>query len=99
MIRNISFSNFYSFYEEHTISFEVNQKPSESLYDINYNDERINKVVSVIGANGSGKTQLIRPLAFISWFISSSYIHQKPSDEIPYKAHGLYIDMYNGLNI
>jgi len=99
MIKNISFSNFYSFYEEHTISFEVNQKPSGSLYDIHYNDDRINKVVSVIGANGSGKTQLIRPLAFISWFISSSYISQKPSDEIPYKAHGLYVDEKTELSI
>ena len=43
MIKNISFSNFYSFYEETTISLELGQKPSKSLYDINYNDERINK--------------------------------------------------------
>jgi AAA15 family ATPase/GTPase len=99
MIKNISFSNFYSFYEEHTVSFEVNQKPSESLYDINYNDERINKVVSIIGANGSGKTQLIRPIAFISWFIASSYIDQKPLDAIPYKAHSLYLDEKTELSL
>jgi AAA15 family ATPase/GTPase len=99
MIKNISFSNFYSFYEEHTISFEVNQNPSQSLYDINYNDERINKVISVIGANGSGKTQLIRPLAFIGWFISASYTQLKPSDEIPYKAHSLYLDEKTELSI
>ena len=99
MIKNISFSNFYSFYKEHVISFEISQKPSKSLYDINHNEERINKVVSIIGANGSGKTQLIRPLAFMSWFISSSYISQKPLDEIPYKAHGLYMDEKTELSI
>ena len=71
MIKNISFSNFYSFYEEHIVSFEVDQNPSRSLYDIAYNNERINKVISVIGANGSGKTQFIRPLSFVSWFISA----------------------------
>lgn len=99
MIKNISFSNFYSFYKEHVISFEISQKPSKSLYDINHNEERINKVVSIVGANGSGKTQLIRPLAFMSWFISSSYISQKPLDEIPYKAHGLYINEKTELSI
>ncbi len=99
MIKNISFSNFYSFYEEHTISFEVSQNPSQSLYDISYNNERINKVISVIGANGSGKTQLIRPLAFVSWFISASYTQLKPSDEIPYKAHSLYLDEKTELSI
>ncbi|MEA1919605.1 MAG: ATP-binding protein [Campylobacterota bacterium] len=99
MIKNISFSNFYSFYEKHTISFEVNQNPSPSLYDISYNDERINKVVSIIGANGSGKTQLIRPLAFISWFISASYMQLKPLDEILYKAHGLHLDEKTELSI
>ena len=99
MIKNISFSNFYSFYEEHTISFEVSQNPSKSLYDITYNNERINKVISIIGANGSGKTQLIRPLAFISWFISASYTQLKPSDEIPYKAHSLYLNEKTELSI
>ena len=99
MIKNISFSNFYSFYEEHIVSFEVDQNPSQSLYDIAYNNERINKVISVIGANGSGKTQFIRPLSFVSWFISASYTQLKPLDDIPYKAHSLYLDEITKLSI
>lgn len=92
MIKNISFSNFYSFYEETFVSFEVNQKPSKSLYDVNIEDNRLNKVISVIGANGSGKTGLIRPFAFIGWFISNSYIELKPDDVIPYHPHSFYKD-------
>ena len=92
MIKSISFSNFYSFYEEQSLLFEVNKKASQSYYDIDYNGERVNKVVSIIGANGSGKTQLLRPLSFISWFISKSYIELEPSDEIPYKPHSFYKD-------
>lgn len=92
MIKNISFSNFYSFYEETLVSFEVSQKPSKSLYDINIENNRLNKVVSVIGANGSGKTGLIRPFAFIGWFISNSYIELKPDDLIPYHPHSFYKD-------
>ena len=99
MIKNISFSNFYSFFETQNLSFEVNQKASKSYYDIVYNNERINKVVSIIGANGSGKTQLLRPLAFISWFISKSYIELEPSDDILYKTHSLYQDEKTELNI
>lgn len=92
MIKNISFKNFYSFSEESNISFSLGQKPAESYYDIKYKDERLNKVTAVIGANGSGKTQFIRPLVFLSWFISSSYTQLKPDDDIPYRPHILDID-------
>ena len=88
----MSFSNFYSFYEETFVSFEVTQKPSKSLYDINLEHDRLNKVLQVIGANGSGKTGLIRPFAFIGWFIANSYIELKPDDLIPYHPHGFYKD-------
>ncbi|MCB9097754.1 MAG: AAA family ATPase, partial [Arcobacter sp.] len=92
IIKNISFSNFYSFYEETFVSFEVTKKPSKSFYDVNIENNRLNKVISVIGANGSGKTGLIRPFAFIGWFISNSYIELKPDDVIPYHPHSFYKD-------
>lgn len=90
MIKKIVFNNFYSFVEESTISFEVGKGPAESNYDINHNEERINKVIAVVGANGSGKTQFIRPLAFISWFISLSDNELKPDEAIFYKPHLLH---------
>jgi len=99
MIKSISFSNFYSFYDKQILSFEVNQKASQSYYDVKYNSERINKVVSIIGANGSGKTQLLRPLAFMSWFISKSYIELEPTDTIPYKPHSFSKDEKTELSI
>jgi AAA15 family ATPase/GTPase len=99
MIKNITFSNFYSFYDETTISLELGQKPSKSLYDINYSNDRINKVIAIIGANGSGKTQLVRPLSFISWFISSSYTELKPDEYIPYKAHSLYSNKVSSVSL
>ena len=99
MIKNVSFKNFYSFSEETNISFNLGQKPSESYYDIKYRDERLNKVIAVIGANGSGKTQFIRPLAFLSWFIASSYTQLKPDDDIPYRPHILHIDKSSTVSI
>ena len=35
--------------------------------------ERAPKVVAVFGANGSGKSNLLRALSFISWFVGSSF--------------------------
>jgi len=93
MIKNIKFSNFHSFFEEVEISFEVSKKPASSMYDINISDAtRLNKVVAIIGANGSGKTQLIKPLAFLSWFISDSFLGVKPDADIPFQTHMLHKD-------
>lgn len=90
MLKKITFSNFYSFHDESEISFEMGRKPAHSLYDIDIDEQtRINKVVAVVGANGSGKTQLIKPIAFLSWFISSSFLGKKPDDDIPFKPHCL----------
>ncbi|SQH76086.1 conserved protein of unknown function, containing ATPase domain [Shewanella benthica] len=92
MISKITFSNFYSFAEESEISFEVGKKPSKSFYDVDLIDgTRLNKVISISGANGSGKTQLLRPLAFLSWFLTDSFKNINTDDEISFKPHALYV--------
>ncbi|MCV6624693.1 MAG: hypothetical protein OIF38_01265, partial [Cellvibrionaceae bacterium] len=78
MIKYIRFQNFYSFAEEVELSFEIGKQPAPSAYDINTPGGRLNKAISVIGANGSGKSQLIKTLAFLSWFISDSFLGSKP---------------------
>ena len=95
MITKFKFSNFYSFAEETELSFELGKKPSPSDYDIELADgRRLNKVASVIGANGSGKTQLIKPLAFLSCFISDSFLGSDPEADIPLQAHALSQNKY-----
>ncbi len=90
MIIQLRFSNFHSFSEETELSFELGKKPLPSKYDIVVDSERrLNKVVSIIGANGSGKTQLIKPLAFLSWFISNSFLGSDPESPIPFHSHAL----------
>lgn len=90
MIVQLKFSNFYSFAEEAELSFELGKQPSPSAFDIEVSPtRRLNKVAAVIGANGSGKTQLIRPLAFLSWFISNSFLGNRPEAAIPYRPHAL----------
>lgn len=91
MINYIRFNNFYSFLDEAEISFKVGKQPAKSLYDINLktkNNEniRLNKVIATLGANGSGKTQLLKVLPFISWFISQSAKVLEEDDEIFFNA-------------
>ncbi|MPX91383.1 abortive infection protein [Salinivibrio sp. VYel1] len=93
MLTKLLFSNFYSFAEEQELSFEVGRKPSASYYDIDApSGERVNKVAAVVGANGAGKTQFLRPLAFLSSFIIDSAFDLKPDEAIPFIPHQLFRD-------
>lgn len=92
MIKNLSFSNFYSFADDTVIDFALGKKPTPSGYDINVDGERFNKAIAVVGANGSGKTQCLKPLAFLSWFVDQSFLKGDPEEDIPFAAHLLHTD-------
>ena len=92
MIKKLVFSNFHSFAEETTIDFGLSKKPTSSGYDISINEERWNKAIAIVGANGSGKTQMLKPLAFLSWFVSSSFLGSDPDDTIPCSPHAYHKD-------
>ena len=83
MILELTFSNFYSFREEAQISFEVGKKPMKSGFDIESEKQRINKAIAVVGANGAGKTQFAKALAFLGWFVVDSFVKTKPGQDIP----------------
>lgn len=90
MLLYIRFNNFYSFAEQAELSFKVGKQAAPSLYDIHLKtaqDElRLNKVAAVLGANGSGKTQLLKVIPFISWFIVHSARTLSVDDEIYFEA-------------
>ncbi|SJN14283.1 abortive infection protein, internal deletion [Halomonas citrativorans] len=89
MIKNLSFKNFYSFADDTVIDFALGKKPTPSGYDIDVDGERYNKAIAVVGANGSGKTQLLKPLAFLHWFITDSFLGNDPERDIPINGHAL----------
>lgn len=94
MIRTLQFSNFYSFRDDVEVSFEVGRQPAVSHYDLAFADgSRGNKVLAVVGANGSGKTQLLKPLAFLSWFVADSFLNTEPKERIPFQPHALSSDV------
>ncbi|MCL4315540.1 MAG: ATP-binding protein [Gammaproteobacteria bacterium] len=87
MLHRYNFSNFFSFEQETEISFLLNDKaPQDSLAVTCDTGERLSKVLAVIGANGSGKTNVIKPLAFLDWFVGDSF-HAKPDAKIPIEPH------------
>lgn len=92
MIKNITFSNFYSFADETVVEFALGKKPTPSGFDIVVDGQRYNKAVAVVGANGSGKTQLLKPFAFLSWFVTDSFLNSDPDDKIPCEPHQLKQD-------
>lgn len=92
MIKSLRFSNFYSFAEEAQVDFSLGKKPTPSGFDIELAGCRLNKVIAVVGANGSGKTQLIKPLAFLKWFICDSFLQGDPDAGIVYSPHLLRAD-------
>ncbi|EMP54581.1 abortive infection protein [Marinobacter santoriniensis NKSG1] len=90
MIISLRFKNFYSFSDATELSFAMGKKPAPTGYDINLPDRRLNKVIGVVGPNGSGKTNFIKPLAFLSWFACDSFLKLEPESDVVYQTHMLH---------
>ncbi|MBM0493428.1 AAA family ATPase [Aeromonas jandaei] len=88
MILNYSFENFFSFANETTVDLTSTAKATTTLYDYQSKDGyKVNKVSAVFGANGSGKSNLLKPLAFLNWFFNSSFSSLSNDEGIPIKPH------------
>lgn len=100
MLHSLTFSNFFSFKEETTISFEMdgraasNDKSTASLAT----EKRLSKIIAVVGANAAGKTNVIKPLAFLSWFICNS-VTLEPDSPTYVDAHFLTEDEPSTFNL
>jgi AAA15 family ATPase/GTPase len=88
MIHRYAFKNFYSFLEETDVSFLANKQVPDSNHLIHLdNGERIAKVMTVLGHNASGKTKLLMPLSFMTWFMAESFKGLGPDEDIPVETH------------
>lgn len=88
MILSYRFKNHFSFGGETEVSFQLsNQVPETDRVCVSPSGARLSKLMAVIGPNGSGKTSALKPLAFLHWFVCSSFANSKPGDEIPVEPH------------
>lgn len=89
MIHRYSFCNFFSFVEETEVSFVQNKlvPESDSIAE-GVTGERLTKIMAVMGPNASGKTNLLKPLQFVFWFMNHSF-QLRPEDPIPLEGHKL----------
>lgn len=87
MLHSYAFSNFQSFRDRAEVDFTLSRKVALTDWMAETSSgERVSKLMAVIGPNGSGKTALLKPLAFLGWFISQSF--QNPPDAgIPVTQH------------
>lgn len=85
MIHSFSCKNFYSFSDLTTVSFAVNDKaPINNGYFTVLSGNRLSKIETVVGPNASGKTNLLKVLPFLKWFITDSF-NIKPTAPLPVK--------------
>jgi predicted ATPase len=84
MIRRIQFSNFCSFLEETAVDFTTTLKTStdDSFVTSNF-DDQVALLTGVFGPNAAGKTNLLKALSFVSFFMRSSYRSLEPGEAIP----------------
>lgn len=87
MLHSAKIRNFQSFLDEVHISMELSQHaPKDDRSSITPAGKNITKAMAVVGANASGKTALIKSMAFLDWFIKASF-QNKVDAPIPLAPH------------
>lgn len=78
MIHKFTIENFYSFLDKSEVSFCARKDMASSdAYAIGNFGDKVTKIMSVSGHNASGKTNLLKALTFVSWFITDSLGHEE----------------------
>lgn len=86
MLFRLEIENFYSIRERQVLDLRVSEKapakPERFVPIYPGATERVPKVMVTFGANGAGKTNSLRSVVFLAWFVSDSF-RQPPEGTIP----------------
>lgn len=89
MLKSFTLSNFYSIgIEPQTLSLEVSRK--DLLNDSFYHERGLTLLAGIVGANGSGKSNILRGLSFLISLIKDSYHTHSTDANLSYRTHSLY---------
>ena len=87
MIYQLEIENFYSVRERQFVDLTVGKKvpdePGRLVRIHDGTDVRAPQVVALFGANASGKSNVLRVIAFLAWFVQFSFAHPAGSG-LPY---------------
>jgi uncharacterized protein len=86
MLYKLEIENFYSIREPQIIDLRARQDiDSDRLVEVGADGKtRVPKVVALFGANASGKSNVLKAVSFISWFVSNSFLMGGPEAPLPY---------------
>ncbi|UTV80042.1 ATP-binding protein [Acidithiobacillus sp. YTS05] len=88
MLHSYAVTNFQSFRDRVEVDFTANQRASDSDWLVtDGGGHKVSKAMVIVGANASGKTALLKPVAFLGWFLSSSFLQTQPGSPIPLSPH------------
>ena len=77
MIYKIEIENFYSIRDKQTLDLRASAHAPDTTQRLascwQGSQEQAPKVVALFGANGSGKSNLLRALSFVCWFVQLSF--------------------------
>jgi len=84
MIRRLTFENFFSFRGRGELNLCTGARtPTDDSFVRSRLGDQISVLCGVFGANASGKTNALKALAFLDFFLRASYRSQKPEEPIP----------------
>jgi uncharacterized protein len=80
MLYRVEIENFYSVRDPQVIDLQiakiVPEYPERYSPIFQGSDERAPKVVALFGANGSGKSTVLKAISFLAWFLKDSFQNQ-----------------------
>lgn len=90
MLHSYAFKNFQSFVERVEVDLTVNRKTALTDWMVEpVCGNRVSKLLAVVGHNASGKTALLKPIAFLHWFVSHSF-GSSPGSPIPCSSNVIH---------
>lgn len=81
MLLKYGMKNYSSFKEGVEVTFELNESAQKTI-----GDSPVTKIMCINGANGSGKTNLLKGLSFLNQFCAHSF-NYKPDSNIPVDSY------------